>query len=204
MKERDTNTEQIILEAAEHEFLRKGFAGAKTTAIAERAGVNHAMIHYYFRTKENLFNTVFQQKIQLLAGSVSASFDHDLPFFDQLRLAIETHFDFVAANPKVLFFIYSEIISNNKRKFMLYESVYPRFENLLASLKKGIDSEVKKGTIRPIQPIELLMNIIALNVITFLAQPLLEIQNERIDDINKILKERKESNVQFIVNGLRV
>ena len=54
MKEETSNTEQSILKAAEKEFLKKGFSGSKTTEIAKEAGVTHAMLHYYFRTKENL------------------------------------------------------------------------------------------------------------------------------------------------------
>ena len=59
----DKNTEQAILKAAEEEFLKKGYALSKTTDIAKQAGVTHAMLHYYFRTKENLFEKVFSQKV---------------------------------------------------------------------------------------------------------------------------------------------
>ena len=66
MKEETSNTEQSILKAAEKEFLKKGFSGSKTTEIAKEAGVTHAMLHYYFRTKENLFNKVFEEKAKQL------------------------------------------------------------------------------------------------------------------------------------------
>lgn len=58
------NKEQAILEAAEQEFLNKGFAGARTTSIAEAAGVTHAMLHYYFRTKEQLFERILDEKMR--------------------------------------------------------------------------------------------------------------------------------------------
>lgn len=204
MEKKDITTEQTILEAAEQEFLEKGFAGAKTTAIAKRAGVNHAMIHYYFRTKESLFTMVFQQKIQILAASFSHSFDMDLPFFEKLKIAIGTHFDFVAANPKLLFFIYGEIITDDERKKMLIRSVFPKLKNIIKKLKEGIDGEVAKGTIHVIRPTELLMNIIALNAITFLAMPLLKVVKRNSKEIEKLLQQRKENNIQFIINGLRI
>ena len=69
MKEETSNTEQSILKAAEKEFLKKGFSGSKTTEIAKEAGVTHAMLHYYFRTKENLFNKVFEEKAKQLADT---------------------------------------------------------------------------------------------------------------------------------------
>ena len=204
MEKTDITTEQIILEAAEQEFLDKGFAGAKTTAIAKRAGVNHAMIHYYFRTKENLFTMVFQQKIRILAESFSQSFNEELSFFDQLKLAIGTHFDFIAANPRLLFFVYGEIITNDRRKKMLVQSVFPKLKGIVKRLKDGIDAEVENGTIRFIRPTELLMNIIALNAITFLAMPLLQIIKRNNNEVEKLLKQRRENNIQFIINGLKI
>lgn len=204
MEKTDITTEKTILEAAEQEFLDKGFAGAKTTAIAKRAGVNHAMIHYYFRTKENLFTMVFQQKIRILAESFSQSFNEELSFFDQLKLAIGTHFDFIAANPRLLFFVYGEIITNDRRKKMLVQSVFPKLKGIIKRLKDGIDVEVENGTIRFIRPTELLMNIIALNAITFLAMPLLQIIKRNNKEVEKLLKQRRENNIQFIINGLKI
>ena len=204
MEKTDITTEQIILDAAEQEFLEKGFAGAKTTAIAKRAGVNHAMIHYYFRTKENLFTMVFQQKIRILAESFSQSFNEELSFFDQLKLAIGTHFDFIAANPRLLFFVYGEIITNDRRKKMLVQSVFPKLKGIIKRLKDGIDVEVENGTIRFIRPTELLMNIIALNAITFLAMPLLQIVKRNNNEVEKLLKQRRENNIQFVINGLKI
>ena len=204
MEKKDITTEQTILEAAEQEFLEKGFAGAKTTAIAKRAGVNHAMIHYYFRTKENLFTMVFQQKIRILAESFSQSFNQDLSFFDQLKLAIGTHFDFIAANPQLLFFVYGEIITKDRRKKMLVQIVFPKLKGIVKRLKDGIDAEVENGTIRFIRPTELLMNIIALNAITFLAMPLLQIIKRNNKEVEKLLKQRRENNIQFIINGLKI
>ena len=68
------NKEQTILEAAEREFLNKGFAGARTTSIAEAAGVTHAMLHYYFRTKEQLFERILDEKMRLMSQSVLTAF----------------------------------------------------------------------------------------------------------------------------------
>ena len=65
------DTETLILQAAEKEFFEKGYSGAKTTAIAEAAGVTHAMLHYYFRTKDKLFEKIVSDKIGNL-GATSA------------------------------------------------------------------------------------------------------------------------------------
>ena len=102
------NTEQIILEAAEKLFLDKGYAATKTTEIAQEAGINHAMLHYYFRTKENLFNKIFENKVQYFLSSFTSAFNQDLPFLEKIKLSVENHFDFIGTNPKIPMFIMRE------------------------------------------------------------------------------------------------
>ena len=109
MKEETSNTEQSILKAAEKEFLKKGFSGSKTTEIAKEAGVTHAMLHYYFRTKENLFNKVFEEKARQLADTFLSRVDESLPFLEKIKCFIEAHFDLLTANPELPLFIYREI-----------------------------------------------------------------------------------------------
>lgn len=200
----NSNTEQTILMCAEEVFLERGFDGAKTTEIARRAGVNHAMIHYYFRTKKNLFNVVFQDKLTVLATSFSDSLSQDIPFFDKIRNAVETHFDFISENPKLLFFLYTEVVNDDERKKLLVNNILPRAQKLLDELEKGIAEELAKGTIRPVKPVEILLNIIALNVTTFLATPLMEVVFGNTDEMDRLMEERKESNVEFILNGMRI
>ncbi|MCD8262058.1 MAG: TetR/AcrR family transcriptional regulator [Bacteroides sp.] len=85
MAAKEANTEQLLLEAAETEFLEKGYGKARTTEIAKRAGVNHAMLHYYFRTKEHLFEIVFRKKAALMSEVLSFSFNQDLPFLGKVN-----------------------------------------------------------------------------------------------------------------------
>lgn len=82
---KETNTEQLLPEAAEAEFLEKGYGKARTTEIAKRAGVNHAMLHYYFRTKEHLFEVVFRNKAALMSEVLYFSFNQDLPFLEKVK-----------------------------------------------------------------------------------------------------------------------
>ena len=110
MKEETSNTEQSILKAAEKEFLKKGFSGSKTTEIAKEAGVTHAMLHYYFRTKENLFNKVFEEKAKQLADTFLSRVDESLPFLEKIKCFIEAHFDLLTANPELPLFIYLSLI----------------------------------------------------------------------------------------------
>ena len=106
MNNNELSTEQIILEAAEAEFLEKGYGNTKTVAIARRAGVSHSMLHYYFRTKEQLFQKIFKEKVQILAQMFGGIFEKDRPFTETVRLVVETQFNFVAQNPQLPPFIF--------------------------------------------------------------------------------------------------
>ena len=84
--------EQAILKAAEREFLTKGYAGARTTSIAEAAGVTHAMLHYYFRTKEHIFERILDEKMRLMSESVLAAFGQPgLPVAQRHRTPFRFH-----------------------------------------------------------------------------------------------------------------
>ena len=124
-KKRHTdNKEADILHAAEREFLSKGYAGARTTAIAEAAGVTHAMLHYYFRTKEQLFKRILDEKLRLMGQSVLAAFGQpELPLMARIKDGIERHFDFIAANPELPLFIVNEIFARPSRYRLLQKNV---------------------------------------------------------------------------------
>ena len=120
--------EQQILAAAEHEFLTKGYDGARTTSIAHSAGVTHAMLHYYFRTKEQLFERIVDEKFATVSNAMFAILgDPSLPLIERLKGGIEAHFDFIALNPMLPRFIINEIITRQER----YEVLYKRLKGTL-------------------------------------------------------------------------
>ncbi len=206
MSKNKTSTEQSILEAAEKEFLSQGFARTKTTEIARLAGVNHAMIHYYFRTKENLFNMVFQKKMMILADSFFNIFEKPQPLFEKVRYVVELHFDFLVANPMLPFFIYSEIINSKEKRSLLVRSLFPKARVTLAKLQPDLDAEAAKGTIRPMDALDLIVNIISLNVFSFFCLPLFEeceANGMKSIETKGFLEHRKKSNVEFILSGLK-
>ena len=197
--------ERLILEAAEAEFLEKGYKGAATTAIAKRAGVTHAMLHYYFRTKENLFQRIFSQKIQMLSEIFEDIYGKELPFTKTIRLFIEEQFNFVAKNPQLPRFILNEINANKENRNLLFEAVVPKASIVFQKVNVLLNDEIAAGRVRPITLPNLMMNILSINISTFIALPALQevfpITNAALPNF---LNERRESNVQFILNALRV
>ena len=203
----ETVNEKLIQEAAEEEFLSKGYAGAKTTSIARKAGVTHAMLHYYYRTKENLFQKVFQEKVQMIANSFEVIFDEALPFEEIIKSFIEKHFDFLIQNPGLINFVQNEIRVNKENGIILRNILFAKMNYIFNRFEKILDKEISEGTIKPIKPIELFTNILSLNlstaiIISITGEMIMFNQDFKPDDI--FLKQRKENNVQYILYSLRV
>lgn len=202
---KDQNTEQAILEAAEVEFLENGFAMAKTTEIAKRAGVNQALVHYYFRTKENLFNVVFCHKVRLLATSFLGITETDLPFFEKLEKQIETHFEFMRTNPRLPLFIINELTRNPERMKFVEVEFAAVAGNVQKRLKADMEVEVAKGTIRYVEPLELLLDVVSLNVFLFVGRPIIQVVTKTSDEQFKmVIEARKKEIVRVITDSLKI
>ena len=205
MTETTQTKEQAILAAAEQEFLTKGFDGARTTSTAAAAGVTHAMLHYYFRTKENLFDRVLDAKIQLMGQSVLKAFgDSGLPLAERLRNGIVSHFDFIVANPDMPRFIVNEVFSRPDR----YESMRIRIreitDTLLRDLQRDLDESAARGETEPMDVRMLMLDIISLNVFTFIAYPIIEpILGDFTNDRERFFEQRKAEIIEVITRRLK-
>lgn len=204
MKKED-NTERLILKAAEEEFLEKGFTLAKTTEIAEKAGVTHAMLHYYFRTKENLFEQVFRQKVYLIAGALDTVFNSQLSFKQQLENLIRTHFEFLRANPRLPFFLLSEISRDGKRRRMCISILLPVLRRVFTNLADVLDEAVQKGEVRPVRAADLVISILSLNVMPFVGQPVMQgILNLGNEEMEQFIENRMQENLKTIWSRLKI
>ncbi|MDR1813544.1 MAG: TetR/AcrR family transcriptional regulator [Tannerella sp.] len=203
-KKKDKSKEEAILAAAKQEFVEKGFVAAKTTKIAAMAGVTHAMLHYYFRTKENLFDTIFDKEMKLLKDAMFASFDNpDMTFLEKVQKSIEDHFDFVKAYPRMPRFVMNELIVHPERLKHFQRKINSLASSVLKRMGEEIDREVAKGTINPIHPVTLLVDISSLNLFVFTMLPL--IKNFAVKPYGSeeaFLEARKKENVEIILRRL--
>lgn len=199
------NKEQAILQAAEHEFLTKGFDGARTTSIAQAAGVTHAMLHYYFRTKEHIFNRILDEKMRLMGQSILTSFGQSgLPLQERLSDAIGRHFDFIAANPDLPRFVVNEIVSRPERYDTMRVRIRKIADPLMRDLQQELDESAEQGLTEPIDARILLLDIISLNVFSFIAYPILEpVLGDLTADRARFFALRKEENIEIILRRLR-
>lgn len=202
------NTEQLILEAAEQEFFAKGFGGARTAVIAEKAGVTHAMLHYYFRKKEYLFERIVAKNISLLAQTITAAMGNsDLPIVERLKSGIAAHFDLIAANPQLPRFFLNEVLSRPEHYHIMYERIKEVSEKL-ATLQKDVDEASGRGEIEQVDIRMLLISLLSLNVFPFIAYAFIEpVSNELLGgmmaDREKYLAMRKAENIEMIMRRIK-
>lgn len=199
------DTETRILEAAEREFLTKGFAGARTTSIAEAAGVTHAMFHYYFRTKEKLFDRIITEKISLLRNVVLESVcGADMSLEDKIRNAIERHLDFIAANPDLPRFLVGEVFNSPDRTAILLDKVKAYAPAMLEELQRQIDEAAAKGIFRRVDARMLIIDITSLNIFSFMVSPLINaVLGGPIVGSEDFVEQRKKENFGTIMRKLK-
>ena len=197
--------EQQILAAAEQEFLTKGYDGARTTSMAQAAGVTHAMLHYYFRTKEQLFERIVDEKFETMSHSMFAIMgDPSLPIVERIKGGIEAHFDFIAANPLLPRFVINEIISRPERYKLLYKRVGAVIDNVYCGLQFEIDRSAERGEIEWVDVKMLFVSILSLNIFTFLAYPFMEpLMGELMADREGFLAVRKAENIETILRRIK-
>jgi TetR/AcrR family transcriptional regulator len=202
---KEQSMEQSILEVAEKLFLEKGFAMTSTTEIAKAVGCNQALVHYYFRTKDNLFNTIFEQKFKTFFMGIFETKDlNSLSFQDKLKFIIESHFDMVSKNPKMPSLILNELSRMPGQIQILREKLHTYPERLFKEMEQELQIEIEQGRIRNINGPDLIFSMLSLNLAMFVMMPVLEGILQLTDEQKElIIQHRRAENVDFILKSLR-
>lgn len=197
------NTEEKILEAARNVFIRKGLEGARMQEIADEAGINKALLHYYFRSKDKLFDRIFLEVFKTITVGIGNFLSEDIPFFEKIKKFIDLYIDVLVENPYLPVFFLSEIQNNPERLQNLVEKdVFKSMSGLIAQMMQ----ETAQGKIRPIQPAHLILNMMGMLVIPFAVKPMMApILKRQMDiDFDTLLEQRKEVVYNFIYNALKI
>lgn len=203
MKSIDDNMKNKILECAEELFLDKGFNLTSTTAIAQAAGCTQALIHYYFRTKENLFQTIFSKKLDLFINTIAMTEDESLPFTEMLKLRIIRLFDLLVENPKLPVMIFNEFIVNQNQRDSMQQLFLASCIESMKKMEKQITEQVVLGKIRETTVMDLTLNIFSLVVSFFVYLPFLEKIGVFTEDNKKeFLEHRKNEIINIIIRSL--
>jgi len=205
----DRATEQKILDAARTVFIRRGTAGARMQEIAAEAGVNQALLHYYFRSKERLSAAVFEPLVARLFPALIQMLGSDAPLDDKIDRLFSLYLENLSRSPFLPGYIISELHHHPERVQQLLTAVTgaspgrvlpPLFEKL----GKQIEERVLAGTMRPISPQQFAVNLISLCVFPFAARPMLSIVFGMDDAaFDRFITQRKTQLPEFFRNALR-
>jgi AcrR family transcriptional regulator len=199
----DLQTEEKILIAAEEEFLEQGFRGARLQKIADSAGLNKALLHYYFRSKDRLFEVVFEKIASEIISQLLEKITSETTIFEKIRFFFDYHISAIENNQRLPLFVINEIARNPERIFQFIKK--DDVSDLKKILEAQLISEIERGIIRPIALEELILNCISLSVFNFIAKPMyMEVLGISNKDFAKFLIQRKTSLAEFVINSIKI
>ena len=196
------STEELILEAAQAVFLEKGLAGARMQEIADRAGINKALLHYYFRSKEKLSALIIERAIGVILPRVMAVLDTDLELFDKIRLVVNTYLTFVSRNSFLPLFIVNEV---NRNPQFFFTTVVEKEARTSTSSAARWKKPWPQGRIHPISPSQLLMNIMSMLIFPFLGKPIIQVGlGLSEEDFKREMEHRRTEVAEFVIRAFEV
>ncbi len=200
MVKKDQPTKERILEAAKEVFHRKGFDGARMQEIADTAGINKALLHYYFCDKETLFAEVFKTTFENVVIFGMDVFSRNIPFEEKLSIFLDFHISFLRENSFIPLFILNGIYErpDQLREMMIKNLATPHqlMNNIVEGLRKeGIELD---------NPLQLYINVLSLSIFPVVAKPILSrVFGLSDEQMNAFYEERKKTLPHFIMNAIR-
>ena len=194
------NTEDKIVEAAKAVFIQKGMDGARMQEIANEAGINKALLHYYFRTKDKLFDKVFSLVFREVFAVLQMAVNNKLSFEEFIEQFITEYIALLKRKPYIPQFVIHEL--NRNPKMIVQNLKDPRFDK--QQLFNLIEKAAEDKLIRPIPPVHLITNILSMCIFPFVAKPIitgfaLDGDKERF---KTYIDERPEQVVAFVKNAI--
>ena len=191
-----------ILKEAKTLFIKNGYNGTTIRDIAKASETNVAMVNYYFQSKYNLFEIIFEEAMEILTQKIFLTLGSDMPFFELIETWIHTYYEILFEYPQIPMFILNEVSLNPERLTTHIKSKNPfqAFEQIA----KRIENETAKGTIRETPSADFLLNIISLSLFPFmfgeLAMAIMDVSREKYSEL---IANHKKYVVEFTINALQ-
>ena len=201
-KKREAGAEEKILEAARKVFTTKGMAGARMQDIADEAGINKALLHYYFRDKDKLFEVVFLGEAQKFFPKISVIFNSDISLFEKIENFVHEYIEEMQENPYLPWFVINEM---NRDPDQFLGKIWGKDKQPnTAKFLEQVEQEIRAGKIKRISPPQLLMNMISMTIFPFIGKPMF-IRNLRLSEkqFREIMEQRKKEIPKFIIDSIR-
>jgi len=200
-KIKSDSAQERILTAAKKVFLVKGMAGARMQDIADEAGINKALLHYYFRNKEKLFETIFKEASGQFFPKITDIIDSDIPLFQKIERFCSEYINMMQQNAYLPLFVLNEVTKEPKR---FKEKILKNRELPFSKFVVQIEAEIKKKKIKPVNPGQLFLNMISLCIFPFIAKPMWMLASG-IDEIhfNFFMEQRKTEVPKLIIESIK-
>ncbi|PWT72059.1 MAG: TetR family transcriptional regulator [Bacteroidetes bacterium] len=188
---KDLSTEEKIKEAARKLFTQKGYAQVKTRDIAAEAGINLALLNYYFRSKEKLFELIMMENFKKFMDGISVKVvDEKIPIAEKLQRIVEDYIDFLTKHPDLPLFILNELRSNPS---IIAARIDTEVRPIRSHLINQLQEAIKAGTIEPIEPFHFMANLVGLTIFPFIGRPILQrVINVNDEKFHQLMQERKK------------
>jgi AcrR family transcriptional regulator len=200
-EKQEPETEKKIIDAAGEIFTRRGFHGTRMQDIADEAGINKALLHYYYRSKDKLFEEIFKHVVGEVINRIIEILDKELPFEEKIRIFIDTYISILQKHPKFPALVIHEVSHNPERVQQIFTD---KFRHIPPKFFNQINSEIEAGRIKAINPAQFMLNITSLCIFPFLAKPLAQFITGFDDkEFEGLIEERKLILHDLIFNGCR-
>ena len=201
-KKKDLPAEERILDAAKKVFLEKGMAGARMQDIANEAGINKALLHYYYRDKEKLFELVFMSESQKFFPKINRIFESDEALEKKFQDFVEEYVNELRLNPYLPWFVLNEI-NRDPDGFLLKIMTGENRPRPMKFLQQ-IEKEIKLGNIRKVDPRHILLNLLSMTLFPFIAQPMVSrILGMGNKEFEQLMEERKKTVPAVMMDSIR-
>lgn len=198
VKRKDSSTEQKIVLAAQKIFMQRGYDGARMQEIADEAGINKAMLHYYFDNKDKLFEMVFATAYTIIAPDLSLLTDDTMPLINRIENFVNHYTDVLMQQPQVASFVVNELNRNPEKVMQFLRGLVTDNAHAQAFMR-SVEKESKKTAVGTLHPIHLLMHIVSLCYFPFVGKPLFQYLL-KLDEFQFqiVLEQRKQETITFL------
>ncbi len=197
--------EENIFQAALLVFAREGKEGATIQDIADKAGINKALVHYYFRSKEKLYDAVFGFVLERYFLTLAEALKAQPDFSSTLKYFIARYIDTFMRFPQLPRFMFGEILRDSEAVAARFQKRVERWPtNPFLAFRESLEKAVASGEIRKVDPVHTFLSVIGASVVILMIHPIARgIIPEVRDNLDRIIEERKQQVYDLIYNGLR-
>src|SRR6266568_9129297 len=201
---RPKQSRAAILKAAVGEFSREGVAGARTDAIARSAGVNKALLYYYFKDKEAIYRAVLDQVFGGVRAAIHQALSQDLPPREELASYVCAHFDYIASNPLYPRIVQAEFLRAGRDPSRLQRIAKKYFRPVFLEISALLKAGAQSGDFRQVDPVHFIPSMISVIVFYFNTAPIMKLMTGGDPMSPEHLAERRAAVVDFISAALFV